>query len=138
MERIVIHDATVGVAVGLINLVSPGVKARGYESRIQAAGGGINILSGCEGTEVLLLLLSAVIVTRARWHHKLIGLLLGMSLIFSMNQVRVLSLFYSFRHDRELFSQLHSVIGPLGMVIGTLIFYVVWAEWARKRDLGTR
>jgi exosortase family protein XrtM len=133
VERLVVNQMTVSTAVALINLATPAVQSRGVDASIKAEGGGLNIRSGCEGTEVLFLLAAALAVTpgaaRARWG----GLVAGALVVFALNQLRVVVLFYSARHDPALFAQLHSLVAPLVMVAGTLLFYVVWVEGMRRR-----
>lgn len=63
LQRFVIHDATVRPAVAVANWLTPGVHATAVNSRMQAAGGNLNILNGCEGMEALFLLFAAFMVT---------------------------------------------------------------------------
>ncbi len=139
VERVVIHELTVGSAVALINRLTPEVQAIGLDARIGAAGGGINIRNGCEGTEVWFLLVAAMAAFRAGWREKLLGMLAAAAFVFALNQVRVLGLFYSLRHSQGLFDPMHTLVAPLGMVAGALLFFVAWAEWsARKSALPAR
>lgn len=124
IERLIINDATVGVAVSIINAWSPGVQALGVGATIRATGGGINILNGCEGTEVLFLLVAAVFAYPMMWRWRAIGLFAGTVYVFLLNQMRLLALFYSYRSDRVLFGHLHGVVAPLALVAATLIFFL--------------
>ena len=45
---------------------------------------------------------------------------------------RVLALFYSFRYDRALFAQLHSLVAPLLMVVATALFFMAWTSIGSK------
>ena len=126
VERVVIHDLTVGTAVVLINGLTPAVQAQGIGSRIGAEGGGINIRNGCEGTEIWFLLVAAMLVVDASWRGKFIGVLAGAAFVFVLNQARVLGLFYSLRHGPGLFDALHTFIAPLAMVAGSLLLFVAW------------
>jgi exosortase/archaeosortase family protein len=132
LERSVIHDLTVGTATALVNLLAPGAQAVATGSRIAAPGGGINVLNGCEGTEVLFLLVAAIVVHpapwRRYWRDKLAGLALGTLAVFALNQVRVVGLFFLFRHDRELFAQAHAWAAPLVLVVATLGLFALWSE----------
>lgn len=122
LEHMVIDKATVGTASWLIQQLTPDVHAMAMGSRIQAAGGSINVLNGCEGTELLFLMSSALLVYPMRWRPRLAGLGLGLVLVFVLNQIRLLLLFYSYRSDRILFDQLHGLLAPVTLMMLTLAY----------------
>ncbi len=110
-----------------------GVRAEG--PRLAAPGGGLVVLAGCEGVDVLLLLTAAMAVAPIPWRARLAGLAAGALLTFVLNQVRVVGLFYAFRMDRELFSMLHGVVAPLAMAVLAGAFFVLWhARFGRSRN----
>lgn len=122
VERLVIHEATVKPAAALVRLITPEAQARPVSASIKAPGGGLNILNGCEGTEVMFLLVAAFAAARMGWRHRLIGLALGLALIYILNQARILALFYAFRNERGLFDLLHTTILP-AVLIATVALY---------------
>lgn len=126
VERLVIHQATVKPAAVLVQLITPEANAKPVAASIKAPGGGLNILNGCEGTEVMFLLIAAIAAVNLSWRHKLTGLALGLVLVFSINQARILTLFYAFRNDRSLFDMLHTTILPVVLIAAVaLYFYVI-------------
>lgn len=124
VEQVVINGATVGAAVSIINAWSPEVRAAGVGSTIRSPRGGINILNGCEGTEVLFFLVAAVLAYPMLWRWRVVGLLGGTVYVFFLNQLRLLALFYSYQSDRVLFGHLHGVVAPLALIAATLVFFV--------------
>lgn len=137
VERAVIEQATVGTAVAIINAWTPEVQASPAGSRIKAPGGGINILNGCEGTEVLFLLIASLLAYPMSWRWRAIGAVLGTAFVFVLNQVRLLALFYSYRSDRALFDQLHGLIAPMMLIALSLGFMVLVIRWDERGRLGT-
>ena len=125
IERIVIHEATVKPAARLVRMLTPAVDARAVAASIKAPGGGLNILNGCEGTEVMFLLIAAFMAVRMGGWHKLIGLGLGLILVFALNQARILTLFYAFRNERSLFDMLHTTILPAVLVSAVVLYFYV-------------
>jgi len=126
IERLVIHEAPVKPAAAMIQVLTPEAKAKPVGASIKAAGGGLNILNGCEGTEVMFLLSAAFAAVPMGWRRRLAGLALGLALIFALNQVRILSLFYAFREQRSLFDLLHTTVLPAVLVaFVALYFYAV-------------
>lgn len=123
VERLVIHEATVKPAAALIRLLSPHIPATPVGASIKAPGGGLNILNGCEGTEVMFLLAAAFAALRLPWRRKLAGLALGLALVFMLNQGRILALFYAYRADRGLFDALHTLVLPV-LLIALVTLYV--------------
>lgn len=124
IERAVIDVATVDTAVAIINAWTPNVNAHAVGPSIKAPGGGINILNGCEGTEVLFLFVAALTAYPFSWRTRLGGLLVGSVFIFMANQMRLLALFYSYQNDRALFDELHGLVMPLVLVMVTLALFV--------------
>lgn len=98
-----------------------------------APGGGIQILNGCDGTEVWFLLVAALLVFPFGWTRRWVGLLLGTIWVFGLNQMRLLALFYAFRQDPALFNQLHGVVAPMVLILAILGFVVALKQWEPGR-----
>lgn len=126
VEQLVIDHLTVAPAAWLINLLDPEVGVLAMGSKLRAPGGGINVLNGCEGTDVLFLLVAGLLISPLSWRARLAGALVGAALVFALNQVRVVALFYAFRADRELFGLLHGVVTPVVLIAAIAIFYMIW------------
>ncbi|MBT0960252.1 archaeosortase/exosortase family protein [Denitromonas iodatirespirans] len=133
VERLVVHTATVTPAVAAVNFITPQADARAEGARIKAAGGGLNILNGCEGTEVMFLLIAAFVAVRMRWRARAAGLALGLGLVFVLNQGRILALFYAFRSNRELFDLLHTTILPVVLVALVALYFYAFLHGRRPR-----
>jgi exosortase/archaeosortase family protein len=123
VERLVIHEATVKPAAMLIRAATPEIDAQAVEARIRAPGGGLNILNGCEGTEVMFLLVAAFAAVRMDIRRRLPGLALGLAVVYALNQARILALFYAFRNDRALFDQLHTTVLPALLVAAVALYF---------------
>lgn len=130
IEQVVIHRATVDTAVALIHALTPGIPAHAEGARIRAPGGGINVLNGCEGTELLFLLCAALLAYPMSWRWRWLGMTSGTVLVFTLNQIRLLLLFYSYRADRAVFDQLHGLLIPLALMMAILSF----TGWLIRRD----
>jgi len=123
VERLVIHQATVKPAAALVQVITPEANARPVAASIKAPGGGLNILNGCEGTEVMFLLVAAFAAVNLGWRHRLIGLALGLVLVFALNQARILALFYAFRNERSLFDILHTTVLPAVLIAAAALYF---------------
>ncbi|MBK8118765.1 MAG: archaeosortase/exosortase family protein [Sulfuritalea sp.] len=131
VERLLIQHATVGSAVALIGLMTPQIRAHADGTRIRAAGGGLNILNGCEGVEVLFLLAAAFAAAPLPARRRWLGLASGIVFVFALNQARILALFYAYRSDRSLFDLLHGTAAPVILIALTAMFFLAWANDGR-------
>ncbi len=132
----VIDVATVEPAAWLARTVTgnAGIVASG--SHLRAPDGAINVLYGCEGTDVLMLLVAAMLVAPGSWRKRLLGLLAGSALVFFVNQLRVLALFFAFRQYPDWFGAIHGLLGPMLVIVAVTAFFYVWLYWARVRADG--
>lgn len=131
LERLWVHDLTVRSATALINLLTPDVQAMPSGSRIVAPGGGLNVLFGCEGTDVVFMLAAAFVVFPLPARTRALGMLSGLACVYVLNQIRIATLFYSFRADRELFDLIHTTAAPLVMISLTGLFFHLWLRTSR-------
>lgn len=133
LERWVIDGATVRTGVAIVNALTPQAAAEAHGASILAPGGGISVRNGCEGTEVLFLLFAALAAYPFSWVVRIAGVLAGTLYVFVINQLRLVALFYAFRHNQVLFGQLHSVVAPLVLILCTLMFFIALRTWDQAR-----
>lgn len=133
VERLIIHDMTVVPAAALVRVLTPEIDARAHGPSIKAAGGGLNIRNGCEGTEVMLLLIAAFVATRLSWRNGLLGLGAGLGWVFLLNQARIMTLFYTFRTNRIWFDVLHTAVLPAVLVALTAAYFYAFLHTIRHR-----
>ncbi len=128
LERLVIDGLTVGSAAFLAGLLTPAAGAVAEGSRLRAPGGGINILNGCEGVEIVFMLVAALLAYPLAWRSRLSGIAAGMAFVFVLNQARILALFYAYRADKALFGLLHGTVAPVFMIACTFVFVLLWTK----------
>lgn len=120
-----VEHLNVRSAVALIGALQPDAGAYAEGVRIRAPGGGLNVLQGCDGAELLWLLTAAFVVAPLPWLWRLGGWLAGLLLVWLLNVGRIASLFFAWRADPHWFDWLHNYIGPL-LLIALLALYVHW------------
>lgn len=119
-------DLTVRPAVMLINMLSPQIHATAYGNQILATGGGLVIKLGCEGVEALFILIAALATAPLSRKSVLNGAAYGTLFIYSLNQLRILGLFYAYRADKPLFYLLHGTVAPLALIALAGLFFHWW------------
>ncbi len=131
LERLWVQDLTVAGAAALVRVITPDVAVQAQGSRLMAPGGGVNVLQGCEGSDVVALLCAAFLVFPMGWRRRLSGLVAALLLAYALNLGRVVGLFYAFRHDAGLFDLLHTGVAPLLMVTASGLFFHAWSTRGR-------
>jgi exosortase family protein XrtM len=126
LERFVIDGLTVVPAAVILGLVDPALHVTASGSRLAAPGGGLNVLNGCEGTDIAFLVLSAMAVAPLSLAARLAGMTGGLALVFLLNQARILALFYAFRQVPASFDLLHGLVAPLALVVACSAFFLFW------------
>lgn len=133
LERIAIDVMTVRPAAWLINHITPEIMVQAAGTHLKAAGGGINILNGCEGSEIVFLLAAAMLVAQLQMKWRLLGIGIGSIVILSCNQVRILAMFYANRSDKALFELLHGIVAPVALILIATGFFIFWLEYFGAR-----
>lgn len=131
-EQFFIHTLTVKPSVWLINVITPHEEVAAQAHRLVSPLAKLSVLNGCEGIEAMLLLLAAIVAFSAPWKYKLMGAILGVVLVYVLNQVRIVSLYYAWRFDRDGFNILHGVVGPTLIIISACLFFLWWAQRSQR------
>lgn len=126
LERFVIHDLTVRPAAWVIGGIWPEAGVAAREHRLVAPAGRLNILNGCEGLETLFLLLAAFVAYPLAWRSRLLGMALGLALVFVLNQARIVLLWQVWTGERALFGLLHGTLLPLALIAACLAYFLVF------------
>jgi exosortase family protein XrtM len=132
VERFLVDDLTVRPAVVLINLVLPGSYAIATGHTLSSHGISMDILQGCEGTEIMFLLVAAVLAFRSPWRKKAAGIAVGIALVYVLNQLRLLALFAALRDRPTWFASLHGLVGPSSLMFLGCLFFLIWASAATR------
>ena len=133
IERFFLESLGSQPAAALISAATPDIAAHAAGSRIVAAGGGLNIRNGCEGTDLLFLLAAGFAAASLTWRKRLSGFALGLVLAVVLNQIRILCLFYSFRADKALFDLLHTTVAPIVLIVLIALYFYAWLDRYQTR-----
>lgn len=87
----------------------------------------VDIRRGCDGVVATLILLSALAAYPARWRDRLWGFAAGFFLIFSLNLIRVVVLFWLGMHGSSLFDLVHNYVSQFIVIALAMVFWLFWA-----------
>lgn len=136
LESLVINELTVKPSVMLIHWLTPAEQVKANGSQLVSATTRLSVLNGCEGTETMFLIIAAILAYGCPWRHKLVGLLMGTALIYTLNQGRIVALFFALRQDQALFAALHGYIGPTLIIALGCLFFMGWMQWSMRSSPG--
>ena len=130
--RSFIAVAVVQPAALLVNTLTPAVQAHAVDTRLRAPGGGVNIVNGCDGMELLFLLLAGFAVAPISLRARLLGAAAGLPVVYALNQLRILALFYAHQADAELFDLLHGYVAPVITVLLIAAYFHAWLHYTQR------
>lgn len=88
----------------------------------------LRIVRGCDGAGVLFFLLAAIGCFPARAAVKFGGLLGALMLVHILNVARIVVLYFVFKDQRDLFSDLHNLYLPTAMLLICGLAFMLWSN----------
>ena len=140
-ERVVLPftEFVAEMAVGIVQHWDESATASGKIIADTVSGFAISIEPGCNGIEPIIILTSAIVAFHASWRHKAIGIAIGISMIYAINLVRIVSLFYLGQWNESVFEWMHLYVWQALIMLDALISFLIWMRWVRIREtLATR
>jgi exosortase family protein XrtM len=118
----------------IIHWLAPGEPVTALQNRLQSPSGSLDIVRGCDGSGVVFLLVAAIIAMRERLRRTLLGIIGGIALIYLLNQLRIVTLYFVHARRPEWFTAMHVYFIPTLMVLVVTIYFAAWAA-RPTRDL---
>jgi exosortase/archaeosortase family protein len=135
---VVIEGGVVAPAAFVAQQLTPGlgIQAHGISLRDDSQGS-LNIVNGCDGTEMLFLLLAGFAAAPLRARARLLGMLLGIPVVYVLNLIRILTLLYAHESSMALFDLLHGVVTPALVVIALTLYFYAWTHHSIREPPGS-
>jgi len=127
-QKVLMHNLQIRPAAWILQLTLPDENIQYSEARITSARVRLHVLRGCDGVEAWLLIVTALLVYPMPWRRRLRSLLYGTVLIFSLNLLRIISLFHVALRRPEWMDIAHGLIWQSVMVLAAFIFVLIWME----------
>ncbi|MDP1622591.1 MAG: archaeosortase/exosortase family protein [Bacteroidales bacterium] len=130
----IVQPKVVQVNAGLSNFILNifGMGTTTVNGTISSARFSVNIARGCDAMEAMALFASALLTFPARWNYKLIGFFSGIALLFSLNILRVVSLFLTGIYFPKAFEIMHVEVWQVLFIIFAIGLFIFWIRWTRK------
>ncbi len=120
------HGIVAGAA-SVIEWFAPGERVAVDSNRLTSPRAVLEIVRGCDGSGVLFLLFAAVLALRAGPRHTATGLLGALLLVYLLNQLRVVGLYFVAAYRGEWFTPLHGYLAPTLFVVIAALYFAWWA-----------
>ncbi|MBI1805521.1 MAG: exosortase H [Ignavibacteria bacterium] len=95
----------------------------------------VQIVKGCESLYPTAMLWAAMIAYPSSWRWKLMGIVGGAIILFILNVVRVISMFYIGIFFPSLFDMVHIYAWQALFILLTLGIWLLWAAKASKTNI---
>lgn len=125
--NVIYYHGVVAICADLINMIAPLEQVLPQRNHLISAKADLEIVRGCDGAGVLFLVVSAVLVFPSGLKRKLLGLLLGIGLIYSLNLLRISALYFIIAYHPDWFQLIHSYVAPTLMVVLGCFYFAWWA-----------
>jgi exosortase/archaeosortase family protein len=127
VDRYVIYpvlEFSAGGASKMLNLV-------GYPTRvigviIQGPDFSVAVRRGCDPLEPIVLFTAAVLAFPGPWRPKLWGVAVGVVFFYSLNLVRILSLYLTGKSNPSWFDSLHQEWWPALFIFSAVLLWLAW------------
>jgi len=128
-ERFIVETLILKPTTSLINFVTPQEHVELIGRTLASPGGSqLRVTRGCEGIEMFLLLIAAVLAFPTTPKRRIQGLLWGSVLAYILSVTRLTILHYVLRYSPGLWQALHGLILPLGPIFLMALFFLRWSS----------
>jgi exosortase family protein XrtM len=132
------YYAIVLPAATLLNLLVPHEAVSALHGSLQSAKASLDIVRGCDGAGAMFLLVAALIASSADIRHKLLGILYAVVLIYVLNELRVIALYFVVAYRSDWFGPLHNYFVPMLVIAASVLFFLWWTSSARESQVAGR
>jgi|GEM_PF-1458051 len=91
----------------------------------------VNVGAGCDGLEVISLFLIAVVAFPSSFKLKIPAIIFGSLLLFLINLLRIIGLFFIGYHNNEKLDFFHHDVFPLAFIIIEFVMWYSWIKWTK-------
>lgn len=94
----------------------------------------VTVVKGCDAMEPKALFIAAVMAFPAAWRRRLIGIVVGLAALISVNLFRIVSLYWIGARAPDWFDVMHLEVWQTILVLISIGLWVLWALWATQRS----
>lgn len=126
-------DFIADVSAGAMRLFDDRVLAQGNVIWDQTSSFAVAIEAGCNGVEAAIILMAAMLAFPATRHQRVIGIVLGLTTVQTLNILRIISLFYLGQWNRTAFEWAHLYVWQALIMLDVLLVFLFWLRWVSRQ-----
>jgi len=112
-----------------------GIPCEVSQSSITSARCSVQVIPGCESIYPTAMLWAAILAYPATWRWRIVGLVGGAVVLFFINIVRVVTMFYIGTYSPSIFDFVHIYAWQAIFILITLAVFLLWAAKASRLRL---
>jgi exosortase/archaeosortase family protein len=94
----------------------------------------VNVKSGCDGLEAMIICIAGVLVYPTKLRFKWPGIFFGLLFLFSLNLFRIITLYLTNEYWPAAFDIMHLDVWQFIFIVLAIITVVIWINWANKKE----
>lgn len=122
------YHAIVRPAAAVIHRVAPEEHVVPLKGSLRSDTAKLEIVRGCDGSGMAFLLTAAIVSFPVPWKRRATGLVMGLGLIYLLNQARIIAMYFVAAHRPDWFVLLHSYFVPGLLIVLSSVFFLWWAS----------
>ena len=126
-REVIYNQGLVAPCTNLIHWIFPDERVSAVENHLVSSRADLEIVRGCDGAGALFLVIAAILTFPATFRRKLIGLGLGILLMYGLNLVRITGLYFLIAYQRDWFPLVHTYLAPTLIILLACLFFAWWA-----------
>ncbi len=121
------HDVVVTFCASVINFFVSTEGVTVHQNALISSRAHLEVVRGCDGVGVMMLIIAAILVFSTSLKHKITGLVSAVGLVYVLNLIRIVGLYFVVAYQSDWFLPLHSFIAPTLIILLCSLFFMYWA-----------
>ena len=89
----------------------------------------LEVVRGCDGSGVFFIVSAAMLAFQASLTRKIAGIAASLAVVYVLNELRVIVLYFALVHRPTWFMPLHTYFIPTFLIVAICLLFLVWGRW---------
>jgi len=131
LREIVYYHGIVCPSKAIIDWLAPSEHVIGAHNILRSSATELRVVRGCDGAGFIFLMVAALLAFRTGWRRTLFGILGAFALMYILNQLRIVTIYFLNAHRPDWFTPAHVYFIPTFMIVAGAIYFVIWSAPTR-------
>lgn len=97
-----------------------------YGDIISSSGFSVSVKKGCDAAEPMAIFVAGILAFPALISRKLIGLGIGLAVLFVLNVIRIITLYLTGIHNPDFFESMHLAVWQVAFIAVAVLLWFFW------------